>query len=51
MGKDLLDLQNGRMTNGHYEFEWSTADLTKGDYFCKVKIGNEMITKKIIKGR
>lgn len=49
IGKELLVLQNGRMTNGYHKLEWSTAELTKGIYFCKVKIGNEIMTKKIIK--
>jgi len=51
MGRELAELENRWMPAGHQQIKWSAAGLPKGIYFCGVKIGNEIVTKKIIKTR
>ncbi len=49
MGQELAELENRCMSAGHQQIKWSAAGLPEGIYFCRLQVGNEMITKKIIK--
>lgn len=49
MGEKITDLANKEFPAGHQHFEWNLSGLSEGIYFCLVQIGNESVTKKIIK--
>jgi hypothetical protein len=49
MGAKVAELQHGQLPAGQQQFRWDVGDLPKGMYLCRVKIGNEVATRKIVK--
>ena len=48
-GEKVYDLGNKIFPKGKNHVNWSANNLSKGIYLCRIQIGNEMVTKKIIK--
>ncbi|MBN2173565.1 MAG: C10 family peptidase [Bacteroidales bacterium] len=48
-GKKVKRLQNEVMPAGNHSINCDIDDLPQGIYFCQLRAGNEMITKKIVK--
>ena len=49
LGQKIEILQEGNKKAGHYQTIFDASELHPGVYFCRLKVGNEMVTKKIIK--
>ena len=49
LGKIVSDLESGIYPEGTNQVSWNSNDIKEGIYFCRVQIGNEILTKKIIK--
>ncbi|MEZ5197003.1 MAG: T9SS type A sorting domain-containing protein [Bacteroidales bacterium] len=50
-GELVYDLHNKNLPAGINQIAWNTDDIAEGIYFSKVRIGNEVVTKKIIKAK
>jgi len=48
-GKLMETVSSGFMPAGEYRFARNISDYPQGVYLCRIQIGNEMVTKKIIK--
>jgi len=48
-GKRIADPANQMLPAGRNNISWNAKVLPAGVYFCRVKIGNELITRKLIK--
>jgi len=48
-GKRIKQLVGGIIPSGKQKYHWKTNNLLPGIYFIRLQIGNEIITKKIIK--
>jgi hypothetical protein len=48
-GEKVYDLGNKIFPKGENHVNWSANNLPKGIYLCRIQIGNEMVTKKIVK--
>jgi len=49
LGQEVIRLYSGNLAQCFYQSTFDTNKLPEGIYFCRVQIGNETITKKIIK--
>lgn len=49
IGKKVINLESISCTGGKNQVTWNAANLMEGIYFCRIQIGNHMVTKKIIK--
>jgi photosystem II stability/assembly factor-like uncharacterized protein len=49
MGAMVAELHNGQLPAGQQQFGWDAGDLPKGLYLCRVQVGKEKTTQKIIK--
>lgn len=49
VGKESLKIPDEYLTEGRHTVAANLGNLKEGIYFCRVQIGNETITKKIIK--
>ncbi|MBW6492524.1 MAG: T9SS type A sorting domain-containing protein [Lentimicrobium sp.] len=49
MGAKVAELHYGQLPAGQQQFTWHAGDLPKGLYFCRVRMGNESTTQKLIK--
>ncbi len=49
VGKESAKILDEYFPEGHHNFEADLGNFNEGIYFCRLQIGNEMITKKIIK--
>ena len=49
MGAKVSELHYGQLPAGQQRFTWHAGDLPKGLYFCRVRMGNESTTQKLIK--
>jgi hypothetical protein len=49
MGAKVAGLHHGQLPAGQQQFRWDASHLPKGLYFCRVQVGEETITQKIIK--
>jgi hypothetical protein len=47
-GREIAKLVDGRQAPGSYELEWRPVDLANGIYFYRLRVGKEMITKRLI---
>ena len=47
-GKRIATLVNGNMSAGNHSVTWDTPSHSTGVYFCTMKAGDKMITKKMI---
>ncbi|MDQ6761791.1 MAG: choice-of-anchor J domain-containing protein [Bacteroidota bacterium] len=48
-GSQVKVLTNETKDAGSYEVKWNTSNISSGNYFYKVMIGNKVITKKMLK--
>ena len=48
-GQQLEQVLSRKQQKGKHHMEWNISNYPPGIYFCQLQIGNEMITKKIIK--
>lgn len=51
MGELLTESKNQVYLSGQHKVQLNLIDLKEGIYFCRIQVGNEMVTKKIIKVR
>ncbi len=49
MGETICELENKTFQSGSNKVCWNAGDLKKGIYLCKIQIGKETISKKLIK--
>ena len=49
LGQRIEILHDGNKRAGHYQTVFDASNLPQGIYFCRLRSGNEMVTKKIIK--
>jgi flagellar hook assembly protein FlgD len=49
MGAKVAELHHGQLPAGQQQFRWDAGDLPKGMYLCRVQVGEELTTKKLIK--
>jgi hypothetical protein len=49
VGKESLKILDEYLQEGQHNFEVDLENFNKEIYFCRVQIGNEMVTKKIVK--
>jgi hypothetical protein len=49
IGVKVAELHHGQLSAGQQQFTWHTGDLPKGLYFCRVQVGEETTTQKVIK--
>jgi S-formylglutathione hydrolase FrmB len=49
LGQEVIRLYSGNLAEGFYQSTFDTYKLPEGIYFCRFQIGDETITKKIIK--
>ena len=49
VGRKSVQILDEYMTSGSHTIPGKLSTLSEGVYFCRVQIGNEMVTKKIIK--
>ena len=47
-GQKITTLISERQSSGHYDYEWNTADMAHGTYFCRFTTNNDCITKKMM---
>ncbi len=48
IGKNVMNIYEGRLQNGPNKVNMNTSDINKGVYFVRVKAGNSIVTKKVI---
>jgi len=48
-GQEIYRFDEGKKEKGKQFYNWDSKNFPNGNYFCRVQIGNETITKKIIK--
>ncbi|MBK6966303.1 MAG: T9SS type A sorting domain-containing protein [Bacteroidales bacterium] len=48
-GQQLEVLVNIQQAKGAHKIAWDSADLPAGIYYCQLRAGNQLISKKIIK--
>ena len=48
-GRQLDLLRDEQLPPGEYQFEWSRPDLPGGVYFYRLRVGEQMVTRKLIK--
>jgi hypothetical protein len=49
LGKIVYKMGNNNFPKGKNQVTWSTINLPASIYFCRLQIGNEVLTKKIVK--
>jgi PKD repeat protein len=49
LGQQVAALVEAAQTKGKYQIEWNAENLPSGVYYCRLKTGNQLISKKIIK--
>ncbi len=49
LGEKVQEVGNRVFPRGLNQVTWNAANLPAGIYFCQIQIGNDMVTKKIIK--
>ncbi len=49
IGQSVLEISNGEQPAGEYNLNFNTASLLPGIYFLRMKIGNEVVGKRIVK--
>lgn len=49
MGELLIEPKNQIYSSGQHQVNLNLIDFKEGIYYCRVQLGNEMVTKKIIK--
>lgn len=47
-GREIGFLLNKNLPSGHYFIEWKTNGITNGNYFCRLKVGSESVSKRFI---
>ncbi len=47
-GKIIERVVGSGLNPGHHKFQWTTENLQSGIYFCRVKIGDRLINRKLI---
>ena len=48
LGKNVINLYEGEMSNGPQNIKLNVAGLNKGVYFVKIQMNNEVVTKKVM---
>jgi hypothetical protein len=48
MGQEVENLEQGEITAGVHEIQWTTKNLSSGVYFYKMQAGQYLETKKMI---
>jgi hypothetical protein len=49
MGGIVAEFTDGILTEGKHLITWNAADLPAGLYFCKIQLGQQVMTQKIVK--
>jgi len=49
IGAKVADLHHGQLPAGQQQFTWHAGHLPKGLYLCRVQVGEELTTRKVIK--
>ncbi|MFC2092272.1 T9SS type A sorting domain-containing protein [Bacteroidota bacterium] len=47
LGKEIIELINDFQNAGSYEVEFDAGELSSGNYYCKLMIGDKSISKKM----
>jgi len=48
LGNEVATLVNEELTSGSYEATWDADSFSSGTYFCKIKVGNFIDTKRMV---
>jgi ATP adenylyltransferase/5',5'''-P-1,P-4-tetraphosphate phosphorylase II len=48
LGQKVATLVNKRQQAGHYQIEWDATGFAGGVYYCRIKAGNFVQTRKMI---
>jgi len=49
IGQSVLEIYNGDVSKGEHNITFNTSDIPSGMYFLRMKVGDEVLTKKIVK--
>lgn len=48
LGREVAALFNEKLSAGHYEIEWNAGGLASGIYFCVLRSGSKLETRKML---
>ncbi|MCD4773248.1 MAG: T9SS type A sorting domain-containing protein [Bacteroidales bacterium] len=49
LGQQVYTLFEGKQQQGKQQFSFDVSDLPSGIYFCRLNVGNEVMTRKLVK--
>lgn len=48
LGNEVATLVNEELGSGSYEADWNAENFSSGTYFCRIRAGNYIETKRMI---
>ena len=48
-GRVIYDMETSELQTGNNHIRWNAGNISPGVYFCRLQIGSEILTKKVVK--